>query len=90
MRIPSLRWTEWNEEHLARHGVEPDEVDEVVVADRFHMVRVRAGRYAIIGQTDAGRYLSIMVDREPDGTFFVVTARTADPSERRLFARHRR
>lgn len=90
MRIPSLRWTEWNEDHIARHGVEPGEVDEVVVADQFHMVRVRAERYALIGQTDAGRYLSIIVDRESDGTLFVVTARTADSSERRLFARHRR
>jgi uncharacterized DUF497 family protein len=90
MRIPSLRWTEWNEEHIACHGVEPSEVDEIVVADEFHMVRVRAGRYALIGQTNAGRYLSIIVERESDGGFFVVTARPADSSERRLHARHRR
>lgn len=89
MRIPSLRWTEWNEEHLARHGVEPSEVDEVVADDECRMVRVRAGRDALIGQTNAGRYLTI-VDRDPDGAFFVVTARPADSSERRLYARHRR
>lgn len=64
MRIPSLRWTDWNEEHLARHGVEPSEVDEVVAADEFHMVRVRGGRYALIGQTNAGRYLTVIVERE--------------------------
>lgn len=89
MRIGALRWNGWNEEHIARHGVEPVEVEEVVASGTYYVVRARNGRYGLIGQTDGGRSLSIIVEREDGGSFFVVTARAADADERRLYARRR-
>lgn len=89
MRILQLEWNEWNEDHSARHEVEPPEVEEVVARGDDHMVRTRSGRYGVLGQTDAGRYLYIVVERTWDRVFFVVTAREADSKERRQYIRHR-
>jgi uncharacterized DUF497 family protein len=89
VRISDLIWDDWNEEHVARHGVEPWEVEEIVARGDYHLTRVRRDRYAVIGQTDAGRYLTVFADRLGQGMFFVVTARDADADERRLYRRHR-
>lgn len=88
MRGPDLIWTRWNEEHVALHGVDPGGAEEIV-AGRYHMRQRRGNRYGAIAQTLEGRYLTVIVDRRDDGTFFVVTARDADQDERRLYHRHR-
>ena len=41
MRIDELLWDDWNIEHIAGHGVEPDEVEEACY-DPHHWVE-RAG-----------------------------------------------
>ena len=88
VRFRELACDDENVEHIARHGVELHEVQEVVDSERFYMARLRGRRYKIIGQTDAGRYLFIAIDRNWDSDFEVVTARTADADERRMFQRH--
>lgn len=30
MRIDELVWDDWNEDHISRHGVRPEEVEEAV------------------------------------------------------------
>jgi uncharacterized DUF497 family protein len=73
-------WDDDNEEHIARHGVEPDEVF-------FDPRRVRASAYiaenerrrAVIGATDRGRLLYVVFTVR-GGRIRVVSAR--DPSER--------
>ena len=85
MDVRELTWDEWNETHIARHGVEPDEVEVVCFSQRSLSVRIRRGRYRVIGQTAAGRYLTVILDSERAGTFYVVTSRDAtDPERRRL------
>ena len=72
------------EEHIARHHVSVTELEEVVAATPF-VTRTRQGRYRLIGQTAAGRYLSIIVAPRGQGIYGLVTARDADDSERRLY-----
>lgn len=71
------------DEHIARHGVEVEEV--------FHSRNVRSSahskRLRIIGQTASGRYLTLVVGKRGRGRFALITARDADESERRLFRR---
>ena len=88
MRINELHWNDWNEDHIARHGVAPDEVEEVVFHRSYYLARIGGDRYLVIGRTDGGRLLSIIVDRDDGSNFFVVTARDAAPKERRLYQRH--
>lgn len=85
-----IGWTEDSEEHIARHGVEPGEV-EVVVNTRPRWTRPgRGGIDLIYGTTDAGRYLLVVLAPGADGRWFVVTARDMDTAERRVFIRRAR
>jgi uncharacterized DUF497 family protein len=89
VRIYHLIWDEWNEDHIADHGVTADEAEEVAYGYSY-MTRAREGLYRLIGQTSAGRYLTVYVAPRKSGAFYVVTARDATPKERREFQPRRR
>jgi uncharacterized protein len=74
------------EEHIARHHVSVVEVEEVIFGAPV-IRKARQGRYHIIGQTEAGRYLAIFVAPRGQGVYGLVTARDADDAERRAYLR---
>ncbi len=77
-----LIWDDWNREHVARHNVRPSEVAEAV-ANAPRLTRARDDTYRIIGQTDAGRFLFVILAPRALDVYFPVTARDATPPERR-------
>jgi uncharacterized protein len=81
-----LVWDDWTEEHVARHGVDPGEVEEAV-RNAPYVTRGRDRTYRVIGPTDAGRLLTVIVARRAGSASFVVTARDADDVERRAYRR---
>lgn len=81
MVIRKLIWDGWNIDHIARHNVEPEEVQEVC-SRRNLFERGKDGTYQITGQTESGRYLNIVVVPRGNG-FYAVTARDADDKERK-------
>lgn len=77
------------DDHIARHNVTMTEVEEVVFG--MHSIRrERNGYYRLVGQTDAGRYLTIFVVPFGGGVYSLVTARDATASERRKYRKQRR
>jgi uncharacterized DUF497 family protein len=76
------------EAHLARHGVSLDEAYEVFYSPAL-VQRMRLERYTLIGQTDGGRYLVVVIASRGNDVYGLVTARDADPHERRAFLRWR-
>lgn len=62
------------------------EVEEVIFGSPF-IRKARQGRYHIIGQTEAGRYLAVFVAPRGRGVYDLVTARDADDAERRAYLR---
>ena len=85
IRIDGLSWDERAEDHIARHGVRPEEVEQAV--EGYLSVR-RSGEYFIfIGQTHSGRHLTVVLDREGEGIWYPVTARQSTQSERRMIRR---
>ena len=89
MRIYKLVVEAGREEHIARHQVNVAEVEEVVFGTPF-IRKARQGRYHIIGQTEAGRYLAVFLAPRGQGVYGLVTARDADDAERRAYLRHNR
>jgi uncharacterized DUF497 family protein len=87
MLITDLIWDERNVEHIARHQVEPHEVEQVIWDDPHARRGPGKSRYRLYGQTDAGRYLFIVLDREYDDVFYVVTARDMDKREKKQYRR---
>lgn len=77
---------------IEKHGVEPDEVEEVFVG-RPRIFRGPRGHYPgedayyALGQTEAGRYLFIVFIRKIDGRGLVLSARDMTTKERRQFSK---
>lgn len=84
LRIAELVWDEWNEDHIANHGVSRHEVEELVWNQPF-ATRARGGTYRLIGQSDSGRFLTIFISGRGRGRFYVVTARDAESREQRAY-----
>ena len=75
-----------------KHRVLPDEVEEVFVnSPRYR--RIARGHvrgedvYGALGQTSAGRYLSVFFIRKPNDAALVISAREMDAKERRQYER---
>lgn len=85
-----IRWTEGSEDHIARHRVEPAEVEAVIYTRPRWSHPGREGTELVYGTTDAGRYLLVVLAAGSDGRYFVVTARDMDSAERRQFRRRAR
>lgn len=84
-------WDDANLEHIARHSVEPEEVEEAAtdpgrVAAPAYRAENGERRQAVTGKTEGGRLLTIVLTRRGN-LFRVVTAREANAAERRAYRR---
>jgi len=83
--VREIRWTEESEDHIARHGVTPDEVEQVINTRPRLVVTGAEEVVYVFGTTDAGRYIMVVLVEAADGRDFVVTARDMTDSERQAF-----
>ncbi len=95
MRITEIVWSESDVAHIARHGVTPEEVEEVLSANpvwRRGRTHPATGRTSLIalGQTEAGRYLFVVLSLREPGRARCVTAMEMDEKARRFYERRRR
>jgi uncharacterized protein len=77
-------WDDDNIDHIADHGVEPYEAEEVIT-NRPWLKRRGEGKYLAYGQTDAGRFLVVVFAPKTTGRLRVVTARDMTPTEKRRY-----
>jgi uncharacterized DUF497 family protein len=84
--IVDLDWDDWNLEHITKHAVSREEVQEVI-ALRPVFQQAYKGRFLAIGPTQAGRMLAVVVGPVPDrfGSYYVFSARPASRKERRHY-----
>ena len=83
MRRINIEWDEDSIDHIWRHHVEPEEVEETLEG-RYTFQRGRGRAYYILGRSGSGRYLFVVLARKPSGNYRVVTARDMTSTERRL------
>ena len=92
MKIYELIWPQDRIEHIARHGVTPDEVEEVFLNKPFIQRAKSQGEnpvYHVLGQTNSGRYLFCVVIRFPHSRGYPVTARPMTDREKRRYRQWR-
>ena len=86
--IHEFVWTQERIDHIARHRVRPEEVEEVCFGEAWVRRAKTSGKnpaYYVLGQTVSGRHLFCVVVQFPDGKGFPVTARPMTEKEKRRF-----
>jgi hypothetical protein len=83
-----FRWNEWNVEHLARHGVDPDAAEQAVEgAGRGYPRRIGEDKWLVWGADESGRLLQVIFVVEQDRSLFVIHARPLTEAEKRRYRR---
>ncbi|MGI8925857.1 MAG: BrnT family toxin [Tepidiformaceae bacterium] len=88
---PDFEWDDTNEEHLARHGVSPDEAEQAAFDQQRYVYPAAAGRerrFIAIGSTDAGRLLAVVFTRRGE-RIRIVTSRSPNKWEERRYRRRK-
>jgi uncharacterized DUF497 family protein len=83
-------WNDENETHIARHGVAPNEVHQVLGSNPPVYRSGRQNTRLVLGTTDTGRHLVVVLADALDGRDYVVTARDTAPEEKATFRRKAR
>ncbi len=86
MRISTFLWDDRNIDHVAAHGAEPWEVEQVF-EQAPKVRRARDDRYLALGRTQAGRYLVVVFRYLGNGVVRVLTAREMSVKERRSYGK---
>jgi len=85
--ISSIKWTDESIEHVARHAVRPEEVEEACFNEE-EIPWIRSGRenlHYVFGKTYSGRFLFIVVRFIRQGEIKVITARDMNEWEKSYF-----
>jgi len=85
MEIREFEWDDNNIEHIARHGVFPDEVEDVAFDDDPWMRKGRKGTRYMLGYTVAGRYLFVVYVLKGKGIARVITSMDMDDKTKKLY-----
>ncbi len=86
-RISSIRWTLESIEHIALHGIIPEEVEEVCF-NEADLPLIRSGKenlHYVFGKTEAGRFLFVVVRFLRPGEVKLITARETNAWERNYY-----
>ena len=89
MPISEVLWPEDRVDHITRHGVTPEEFEQVCFGLPFVLCAKATGQnpvYYLLGETDAGRPLFCVVIEFPGSKAYPVTARDMTTKEKRRYA----
>lgn len=79
-----LVWDEWNTEHIKKHQVSREEVEQVYLSKAVER-QTYLNRVLILGRTKKGRFLTIVAYRGEKGSY-VISARDMSRKERRYYS----
>jgi len=78
--VKGLMWDDWNREHIAKHKISVDEVEEVCHGN-YQVITSYRKRIQISGETQEKRRLTIILSPEDrnlkvygDGIYYPITA----------------
>ena len=75
-----LIWDDWNTEHIKKHSLSREEVEEAIQNINAHR-KGNNGRILLIGRSGT-RILSIVLGQKMEQKYYVITARDANKKER--------
>jgi uncharacterized DUF497 family protein len=86
-----FRWNDWNESHIAAHGLEPEEAEEVVRKARApYPLASGDEKFLVWGPTAEGRLLQVVFVLDEEDSVFIIHARPLTDNEKRRYRRRLR
>lgn len=85
--IRKLIWDSWNIQHIARHSITPEEVEEICHNLPLVLRGQEKGRLVLIGSTEEGRMITVVVEANGYGKYYPVTSYETDASDKALYNR---
>ncbi len=85
--IRKLIWEAWNIQHISRHGITPDEVEEICHNSPLVLRGQQKGRLVLIGVTNENQMISVVLEARGHGRYYPVTAYEPDESDKALYIR---
>ena len=88
MQIEELIWPADRIEHISRHGIQPEEVEEVCFGQSLVLRAASRGKspvYYVLGQSSSGRHLFCVIIQFPGGRGLPVRARPMTRKEKERF-----
>jgi uncharacterized DUF497 family protein len=88
-----FRWSAWNTDHIAEHGVSPEEAQRVVENARRPYPQARDdGKWRVVGRGRGGRWLQVIFVLDPgdEDTAYVIHARPLTEREKKRECRRAR
>lgn len=79
--VKEIIFDAWNKEHIKKHKVTEEEAKEAGRNLIYHK-RTYKGRYLLIGRSGR-RLISLVLIRQGEGKYYLVTVRDASKKERR-------
>jgi uncharacterized DUF497 family protein len=96
--VDRLDWDAWNLEHITKHGITREQVEEAFASGETIARATRKNRFLVLGPTQVGRLLAVVIGplppsppppegESPDepGAFYTFSARPASRQERRYY-----
>jgi hypothetical protein len=85
-----FRWNDWNLEHLERHGVSPEEAEQVVAHAKPPYPEGREDdKYLVWGPGQGRRLLQVLFLLQHDDSLYIIHARPLTEKEKRRYRRRR-
>ena len=85
-----FRWNSWNIEHIAEHGVSPEEAEAVIRGARTPYPQAREDdKWRVAGRGRGGRWLQVIFIFDPEDTVFVIHARPLTDREKKRVRKKR-
>lgn len=81
LAVKEVVWDDFNIAHIGEHDVSVAEVEDICNG-KVEVYLGHSGRFMVIGKTEAGRTLSVVLAQKVKGAFYPVTARDASRKER--------
>ncbi len=82
LELDELVWDGFNSKHITKHEVTQEEVAEAC-QNRWDVSEAKHGRLLLVGKTNSGRWISVVLADKGNGAYYPVTARDSDKKERR-------
>ncbi len=86
-----FRWNEWNVDHIAAHGVAPEDAEYVIDAAMPPWPeKIGDGKWRVWGRALGGVILQVIYIFSPDDVIFVIHAMPLTDTQKRQYRRRLR